>query len=268
MWRQITEYKWEVEMDLGFKGKVALVTGAGSQIGFGKAIALLLAKEGCDTVAITDINLDDAKLTAEAVKALGRKSIAIKADVTNQAEVPAMVKKVIDEYGKIDILINVAGGIMGGGPLEEQNPEIWDKDINLNLYGTMLVSRAVVPYMKKRNYGVIVNIGSGSTHQYGPPHGVGMYAISKAAVDVFTKQLATVEASNGIRVNCVAPGPSPTNFIKAPDKQAVIDMLAKQIPMGRGATQADIANAAVFFASDISGYITGQVLHVSGGSVM
>jgi len=110
-------------MDLGFKGKVALVTGAGSQIGFGKAIALLLAKEGCDAVAITDINLDDAKLTAEAVKALGRKSIAVKADVTNQAKVQAMVKKVIDEYGKIDILINVAGGVMGGGPLEEQNPE-------------------------------------------------------------------------------------------------------------------------------------------------
>jgi NAD(P)-dependent dehydrogenase (short-subunit alcohol dehydrogenase family) len=255
-------------MDLGFKGKVALVTGAGSQIGFGKAIALLLAKEGCDAVAITDINLDDAKLTAEAVKTLGCKSIAVKADVTNQAEVQSMVKKVIDEYGKIDILINVAGGIMGGGPLEEQNPEMWDKDINLNLYGTMLVSKAVVPYMKKRNYGVIVNIGSGSTHQYGPPHGVGMYAISKAAVDVFTKQLATVEANNGIRVNCVAPGPSPTNFIKAPDKQAVVDMLAKTIPLGRGATPEDIAHATLYFASDISGYVTGQVLHISGGSVM
>jgi NAD(P)-dependent dehydrogenase (short-subunit alcohol dehydrogenase family) len=255
-------------MDLGFKGKVALVTGAGSQIGFGKSIALLLAKEGCDVVAITDINLDDAKLTAEAVKALGCKSIAVKADVTNQAEVQAMVKKVIDEYQKIDILINVAGGIMGGGTLEKQNPEMWDKDINLNLYGTMLVSQAIVPYMKKQNYGVIVNISSGSTHQYGPPHGVGMYAISKAAVDVFTKQLATVEANTGIRVNCVAPGPSPTNFIKAPDKQAVVDMLAKTIPLGRGATPEDIANATIFLASDISSYITGQVLHVSGGSVM
>jgi 3-oxoacyl-[acyl-carrier protein] reductase len=255
-------------MDLGFKGKVALVTGAGSQIGFGKAIALLLAKEGCDAIAITDINLDDAKLTAEAVKALGCKSIAVRADVTNQAEVQEMVKQVIAEYGKIDILLNVAGGVLGGDPFEEQNEEIWDKNIALNLKGTMFVSQAVVTYMKKQKCGVIVNIGSGSTHQYGPPHGVGMYAMSKAAVDVFTKQLATVEVGSGIRVNCVAPGPSPTNFIKAPDKQAVVDMLAKEIPMGRGATQADIANAAVFLASDISGYITGQVLHVSGGSVM
>jgi len=256
-------------MDLGFKGKVALVTGAGSQIGFGKEISLLLAKEGCDAVAVSDINLDDAKLTTEAVKALGCKSIAVKADVTNKAEVQAMVEKVIAEYGKIDILLNVAGGVLGGGPFEEQNEEIWDQNIALNLKGTMFVSQAVIPHMKKQNYGVIVNISSGSTHQYGPPHGVGMYAISKAAVDTFTKQLATVEAGSGIRVNCVAPGPSPTNFIKAPDKQAVVDMLAKkEIPMGRGATQADIANAAVFFASDISGYITGQVLHVSGGSVM
>ncbi len=253
-------------MDLGFKGKVALVTGAGSQIGFGKAIALLLAKEGCDAVAVNDINLDDAKLTTEDVKALGCKSVALKADVTNKDEVQEMVKKVIGEYGKIDILLNVAGAILGGGPLEEQQEELWDKEVGLNLYGAMLVSQAVLPYMKKQNYGVIVNIGSGSTHMYS--HGVSTYAMAKAAVDIFTKQLATVEVKSGIRVNCVAPGPSPTNFIKAPDKQAVMDMLAKQIPMGKGTTPADIANAAIFFASDISGDITGQVLHVSGGSIM
>ena len=179
-----------------------------------------------------------------------------------------MVKKVIDEYRKIDILINVAGGVMGGGPYEGQTPELWDKDVRLNLYGAMLVSQAIVPYMKKQKSGSIVNIGSGSSHQYGPPHGVGMYAISKGALDIFTKQLATVEAGSGIRVNCVAPGPSPTNFIKAPDKEAVVDMLAKTIPMGKGATPDDIAYATLYFASDISGYVTGQVLHVSGGSVM
>ena len=97
-------------MDLGFKGKVALVTGAGSQIGFGKAIALLLAKEGCDAVVVNDINLDDAKKTAEAVKALGRKAIAIKADVTKKAEVQEMVKKALAEFKKIGILANVTGG--------------------------------------------------------------------------------------------------------------------------------------------------------------
>ncbi len=253
-------------MDLGFKGKVALVTGAGSQIGFGKQIALLLAKEGCDAVAVTDI-IDDVKITAEDIKKLGKKSIAVKADVTNRDEVQAMVKQVIDAYKKIDILCNVAGGIASRVPYDQAKTADWDKDIRLNLYSIMLMCQAVLPYMKEKKSGAIVNIGSGSTRMYG--HGAGnTYAIAKAGVDTFTKQLAFNEAKNGIRCNCVAPGPAPTNFVPGPDKQAVVSMMAKTIPMGRGATQADIANATAFFASEISGYITGAVLHVSGGSVL
>jgi 2-hydroxycyclohexanecarboxyl-CoA dehydrogenase len=253
-------------MDLGFKGKVALVTGAGSQIGFGKAVALLLATEGCDAVAVTDIDQEGAEKTAEAIKKLGCKSIAVKADITSPAEVQAMVKKIADEYGKIDILANVAGAVLGYGPLEQQDTGTWDKNVHLNLYGTMLVTQAVLPLMKEQKYGTIVNIGSGSTHMYS--HGVNMYAMSKAGVDLFTKQLAWTEVKNGIRVNCIAPGPSPTNFIKAPDKNAVMEMQLKTVPMGKATTPQDIANATAFFASDISGDITGQVLHVSGGAVM
>jgi len=254
-------------MDLGFKGKVALVTGAGSQIGFGKQIALLLAREGCDAVAVTDINVDDAKLTAEEIKKLGKKSIAIKADITNLADVTALIKKVTDEYKKIDILCNVAGGIASRAPYDKAKPEDWDKDIRLNLYSIMLTCQAVLPHMQEKKAGAIVNIGSGSTRMYA--HGTGnTYAISKAGVDTFTKQLAFNEAKNGIRCNCVAPGPAPTNFIPGPDKQGIINMLAKTIPMGRGATQTDIANATIFFASEMSSYITGAILHVSGGSVL
>jgi NAD(P)-dependent dehydrogenase (short-subunit alcohol dehydrogenase family) len=253
-------------MDLGFKGKVALVTGAGSQIGFGKAVALLLATEGCDAVAVTDIDQEGAEKTAEAIKKLGCKSIAVKADITSPAEVQAMVKKIADEYGKIDILANVAGAVLGYGPLEQQDTGTWDKNVHLNLYGTMLVTQAVLPLMKEQKYGAIVNISSGSTHMYS--HGVNMYAMSKAGVDLFTKQLAWTEVKNGIRVNCIAPGPSPTNFIKAPDKNAVMEMQLKTVPMGKATTPQDIANATAFFASDISGDITGQVLHVSGGAVM
>jgi NAD(P)-dependent dehydrogenase (short-subunit alcohol dehydrogenase family) len=253
-------------MDLGFKGKVALVTGTGSQIGFGKQVALLFAREGCDAVAVTDVDLEGAEKTAEAIRKLGRKSIAVKADVTSKAEVQAMVKKVKDEYGKIDILANVAGAVIGYGTLEQQDTETWDKNIHLNLYGTMLVTQAVLPLMKEQKHGSIVNIGSGSTHMYS--HGVNMYAMSKAGVDLFTKQLAWTEVKNGIRVNCVAPGPSPTNFIKAPNKDAVMEMQLKTVPMGKATTPDDIANATAFFASDISGDITGQVLNVSGGAVM
>ena len=264
-------------MDLGFKGKVALVTGAGSQVGFGKETALLLAREGCDAVPVTDINLEDAEKTAEAVRALGAKSVAVRADITESAEVDAMVNRVLDEYGRIDILCNVAGGILhkDNVPIDEQDPEIWEKQLKLNLIGTMNVTKAVVPAMRGRKYGVIVNVGSGSTHQYGM--GVGTYAMSKYAIDLFTRQLAFVEGP-GIRVNCVAPGPAPTNFgailregrpqLPPEEMEKTRAAMLGNFPLGRMGTAADIANATVLLASDVTGYATGQVFHVSGGSVM
>ena len=265
-------------MDLLFQGKVALVTGAGSQVGFGKETALLLAKEGCDSVAVSDINLEDVEKTAIAVKEFGRNSIAVKADITQKAEVDAMVNRVIDEYGKIDILCNVAGGIIhkDNVPIDEQDPTIWEKQLKLNLVGTMNVSKAVVPAMRAQKYGVIVNIGSGSTHQYAM--GVGTYAMSKYAIDLFTKQLAFVEGKSGIRVNCVAPGPAPTNFgailredmpkLPPEEMEKMRAAMLGTFPLGRMGTAADIANATVILASDVTSYVTGQVVHVSGGSVM
>ena len=265
-------------MDLGFNGKVALVTGAGSQVGFGRETALLFAKEGCDVVAVTDVNLEDAEKTAHAVRALGVKSIALKADITNSREVDAMVGKVVEAYRKIDILCNVAGAILhkDGVPIDQQDPAVWEKQLKLNVIGTMNVTKAVVPQMRTNNYGVIVNIGSGSTHQYSM--GVGTYAISKYALDLFTRQLAFAEGKNGIRVNCVAPGPAPTNFGAilregvpqlSPEeaKKARAAMLGN-FPLGRLGTAADIARATVIFASDVTSYVTGQVIHVSGGSVL
>ena len=265
-------------MDLGFKGKAALVTGAGSQVGFGKETALLLAKEGCDAVAVSDINMEDVEKTAAAVKELGCKCIAVKADITDRKEVDAMVKKVLDEFGKIDILCNVAGAILhkDGVPIDEQDPEVWEKQLKLNLIGTMNVSKAVVPGMRERKYGVIVNIGSGSTHQYAM--GVGMYAMSKYAMDLFTKQLAFVEGGVGIRVNCVAPGPAPTNFgailredppkLPPEEMEKMRAAMMGSFPLGRMGTADDIAKATVLLASDVTSYVTGQVLNVSGGSVM
>jgi NAD(P)-dependent dehydrogenase (short-subunit alcohol dehydrogenase family) len=265
-------------MDLGFKGKVVLITGAGSQVGFGRETALLMAREGCESIAVTDINQEDVEKTAAALKGAGCKAIAVKADITKKAEVTAMVNKVIETYGRIDILCNVAGAILhkDNTPLEVQNEEVWARQINLNLFGTMLVTQAVLPYMKKQKYGVIVNVGSGSTHQYNM--GVGMYAMSKAAIDVFTKQLAKTEATSGIRVNCVAPGPASTNFgavlreglppqTEEQMKQAR-ERMAQIIPLGRRGNAADIANFIAFMASDVTSWVTGQVFHVSGGSVM
>jgi NAD(P)-dependent dehydrogenase (short-subunit alcohol dehydrogenase family) len=265
-------------MDLAFGGKTALVTGAGSQVGFGKEIALLLAEEGIDAVAVTDIDPEGAEKTAEAVRRLGCKSIAVQADITDNAAVKAMVAAVVDTYGRIDILCNVAGAILhkDGVPIEQQDPTMWEKQFKLNLIGTMNVTQAVVPLMREQKYGVIVNIGSGSTHQY--QMGVGTYAMSKYAMDLFTKQLAYVEAKYGIRVNCVAPGPAATNFgavlregePELPPEEAEARRAAflGAFPLGRMGTARDIANATVFMASDVTSYATGQVFHVSGGSVM
>ena len=262
-------------MDLGFQGKVALVTGAGSQVGFGKETALMLAKEGCEAVAVTDVNGEDAEKTAAAVRELECESIAVQADITNAPEVNAMVQQVIEEYGHIDILCNVAGGILhkDNTLIDKQDPALWEAQMRLCLFGTMNVTKAVIPQMRSQKYGVIVNIGSGSTHQY--RMGVGVYAMSKYAMDLFTKQLAMDEAPN-IRVNCVAPGPADTNFGASRQETPLTPEQAKEMkeamvatmPLGRIGTTKDIAYATVFLASDVTSYVTGQVFHVSGGSVM
>jgi NAD(P)-dependent dehydrogenase (short-subunit alcohol dehydrogenase family) len=265
-------------MDLAFEGKIALVTGAGSQVGFGKQIALLLAGEGIDTVAVSDVDLEGTEKTAAAVRELGRRSIAVQADITDAAAVKTMVTKVVAECGRIDILCNVAGAILHKDfvPIEDQDPGMWERQLKLNVVGTMNVTQAVIPLMREQKCGVIVNIGSGSTQQY--QMGVSTYAMSKSALDVFTKQLAHVEGKNGIRVNCVAPGPAPTNFgaaLREGEAELSPEEALEQkkallgaFPLGRISTVADIANATVFLASDVSSFITGQVLHVSGGSCM
>jgi NAD(P)-dependent dehydrogenase (short-subunit alcohol dehydrogenase family) len=251
-------------MDLGLEGKVALVTGAGSQIGFGRAIALTLAQEGCDVI-VNDINLDDAKKTAAQVEALGRKALAIKADVTKKAKVEEMVEKGLAEFGKIDILVNNAGGITMAGPFLEQKEEDWDKDIDLNLKGTLFCTQAVLPGMTEQKYGKIINISSGSAKLNHPV--VSVYTMIKGSINVFTRNLATMVIGSGITVNCVSPGWSLTNFIKG-DKKELEKNLLPETPIGRGTEPQDIANAVAFLASDVSADIVGQVICVDGGSTM
>lgn len=249
-------------MDLGLKDKVALVTGTGSQIGFGKAIALTMAREGCDVIC-NDIDIEGAKQTAAEVKALGRKAIAIKADVTKSAEVNDMVKTALKEFGRIDILVNNAGHAFARGPFAEQKEEDWDKDINLNLKGVMICAKAVLPNMLERKTGKIVNISSGAAKRGGPF--VEAYGAAKSAVGGFTKSLALAIASQGINVNCIAPAIAVTNFIggkMTPGVQRMID----EIPQKRATVPQDVANMVAFLASDVSAHVTGQMFSVDGGS--
>jgi NAD(P)-dependent dehydrogenase (short-subunit alcohol dehydrogenase family) len=256
-------------MDYGLKGKVALVTGTASQVGMGKAICLTLAQEGCDIVS-TDINLEGAKQTADAVKALGRKCIAFKVDVTKGADVDAMVKAALKEFGKIDILVNNAGGNMiMGTPFLEQNSDMWNKDMALNLYGTMNCSKAVVPGMAERKYGKIINFSSiVAKWSLGGP---GSYAASKAAVLSFTRGLASQFGPSNINVNAIAPGMVNTNFFGALPgnvQTAMFAEVAGMAPLKRNQEVSDIANAVAFLSSDVSRNITGQCIQVDSGLVM
>lgn len=252
-------------MDLALEGKVAIVTGAGSQIGFGRAISLTLAKEGCDIIAV-DIDFDGSQKTAAEVEELGRKSLAVKADVTKKADLEEMVNHTRTKFGKIDILVNNAGAILGGGPFLEQNEELWDRELALNLKSCMLCSQAVLPAMIEKKYGRIVNIASDTAKMVWPM--VAMYNIAKTGVYKFTRDLAKTVVSDGILVNCISPGWSmDTDFMKG-DKKAAEKRFLTETPLGRGTTPQDIANAVAFFASDVSSDIVGQILSISGGSSM
>lgn len=255
-------------MDLGLKGKVAIVTGAGSQVGFGKAICLTLAKEGCDVVA-ADINLEGAQKTAAEIETLGRKSLAVKADVTKKGEIQEMVKQALAKFKKIDILVNNAGAVMTRGKFLEQQEGDWDKDLALNLKATMLCCQAVLPSMLANKYGKIINISSSSARIVHPE--VSMYTIAKGALYIFTRGLAKMYASQGIIVNSVAPGWSlATDFVKGGQemKERIKPMFLQECPLGRGTEPNDIANMVAYLASDLGGDVVGQIYAVDGGCTM
>lgn len=249
-------------MDLGLKGKVALVTGAGSQIGFGKAIALTLAREGCEAVAVNDIDLEGVQKTAEAIEKLGRKSIAIQADISKSQEVKVMVQKVLDTFGKIDILVNNAGAGSPPKPFIETTEEEWDRDIAVNFKGMLNCTKAVLPHMISRRQGKIINITSLGGKTGGPNATV--YSAAKAAEISFTRGLAIEVAPFGINVNSVAPGVGLTNFVRNAPPGA-LDSLIEKIPLKRTTTPDDIAGAVAYLASDISSDVVGQTLSVDGG---
>ena len=251
-------------MDLNLTGKVALVTGAGSQRGMGKAIAMTLAEEGCDVI-VTDIDREGLEKTAAEVEATGRKVIAIKADLTSKREIEEMVATALDKFQKIDILINAAGAGTMDKPFLEKTEEDWDADLNLNLKGVLYCTKAVLPQMIQRKWGKIVNISSCASKLSSPT--VSTYAAAKTGVIGFTRALAGEVARAGVNVNAVSPGVTLTNFISDIDTEKLESFLA-MIPTGKANTAQDIANMVVFLVSDVSANIVGQNFSVDGGMTM
>lgn len=242
--------------------KVALITGATR--GIGKEIALTLAKEGYDISLNYRKENEDLDSTKKQIEELGRKCLAVKADVSSFYECENLVKQTIENFGQIDVLVNNAG-ITKDNLLMRMKEEDFKDVINVNLVGTFNMTKNTISYMMKARQGRIINISSvvGITGNAGQTN----YSASKAGIIGFTKSLAKEVASRNILVNAVAPGFIQTSMTDVL-KDDIKENIAKSIPLKRMGTAKDVANVVKFLVSDDSSYITGQVINVDGGMLM
>ena len=269
--------------EFSLSGKKALVIGARRNMG--KGFALGLAEAGAD-VAVTDINIESGQLKAvsEEIEAMGRKSIFLKTDISSQEEVKKMVDKVMLEFGGIDILMNVAV-MYHMKSVVDLDEESWEQLSNVNLKGYWLTIQEVSPIMKKQGSGSIINLTSRGGLKAHADKAMGNYAIVKSGIAMMTRQYARYLGPHNIRVNAIAPSlveweefPGQENITKKrtsieEEKKEVSDQEKfeawstgpENIPLGRVATFNEMANAAVFLASDASSYINGTILNVDGG---
>ncbi len=246
-----------------FIDKIAIVTGGGR--GLGKATALSLARRGAHIV-IADILSEEAQRTAEEIEAFGRRAIVVKTDITNKVQVDAMVDICLQNFERIDILVNCAGITEPLG-LNDLTLEKWERVLAINLTGVFLCCKAVFPIMTKQRYGKIINIASVAGKRGGGIVGRSAYAASKGGVIAFTKAVAREGAPFGITVNAVCPGFSDTDMTKSisPEQRK---MLIDMVPLGRAGKPQDVAASICFLASDEADFITGEIMDVDGGLMM
>jgi len=262
-------------MDFNLADKTIIVTGGSSNIG--RAIVLAFAKEKCNVV-IADIDEAQGQKVAEEATSLGGKVIAIKTDVTSIDSVTATVKRTIDEFGKLDVLVNNVGWTVDRLFIEKPRSE-WEKEVNINFWGVINCTRAVLDHMIERKYGKIISIGSdaGRMGEYREA----VYAACKGGVIALSKSLARELGRYGINVNVLCPGVTvPENpeyageysMWKGPMAQVFTaeaqEKAARAYPLRRLGKPEDIANAVLFLASDAASFITGQTISASGGYTM
>jgi 3-oxoacyl-[acyl-carrier protein] reductase len=245
-----------------FENKTALVTGASR--GIGRAIALRLASEGANVVVNYNANLEAANSVAGEIAALGRQASIVRADVGNPSDVERLVQGVLEEFSRIDVLVNNAG-ITRDTLIMRMSEDDWDTVLDTNLKSAFLVTKAVLRPMLRQRSGRIVNITSISGVMGNA--GQANYSASKAGLMGLTRSTAREVASRNITCNAVAAGVIDTDIWRGVPEAAIQTML-QIIPAGRKGTPEDIAEAVAFLASDAASYITGQVLHVDGGMVM
>jgi len=270
-----------VTVAIDLSGRVALVTG-GSR-GLGRADALTLARAGAD-VAIADIQLESSEedvsewgalataakeqglvyteQTVEEIRGLGRRGLALRCDVTSREQVDGAVARVVDELGSVDILVNNAGTLDHVAQFHEQSPELWERDLRVNLTGAFNCAQAVWPHMKERGWGRIVNMASVAGTLGG--FGQASYSTTKAGLLGLTKSLALEGGRHGITCNAIVPGVIGTEAFNF-GNPAMNERIVKRTALRRPGEPQEIANAIAFLCSDLASYITGVGLNVSGG---
>jgi 3-oxoacyl-[acyl-carrier protein] reductase len=269
-------------LEIDLSGRVAFVTG-GSR-GLGRADALTLGRAGADVV-IADIQIESdpgkdaerygplaqaarsqglvfAEATADEICGMGRRAAAVKCDVTDRAQVDEAVKRTVDEFGSVDILVNNAGTLDHVGQLADQRPELWERDLKVNLSGAFNCSQAVWPHMKERGWGRIVNMASVAGTLGG--FGQASYSTTKAGLLGLTRTLALEGARHGITCNAIVPGIIGTEAFHFGNAD-MNERMIRRTAMRRPGEPQDIANAIAFLCSDLASYITGVGLNVSGG---
>jgi hypothetical protein len=242
--------------------RAALITGADS--GIGRAVAIAFAREGANVLISYLEEHEDAKETARWVEEAGRKPVLMAGDVADPAHCRALVTRAVDEFGRLDILVNNAAYQMTYQRLDEISDAEWDKTFRTNIYSMFYLSKAAVPHMKPGS--AIVNTSSINAKSPNPT--LLAYATTKGAIANFTAGLAQLLAEKGIRVNCVAPGPIWTPLIPSTMAKEAVENFGKNTPLKRPGQPAELAPAYVLLASDDGSYITGAMIPVTGGRPM
>jgi 3-oxoacyl-[acyl-carrier protein] reductase len=253
-------------MEIRFDNQVILLTGAST--GIGAALARAFGEAGASVVVHYNASPDEAQAVAADIESAGGKALLVQADVTDQEQVKSLFNQTMERFGRIDLLINNAGGLLKRVPTDEIPDELYERVMNLNMTSLFQLCRLVVPVMKKQGKGNIINVTSIAA-RVGGVGGSIIYGASKGAVSTFTRGLARELAPDNIRVNALSPGVILTPFHERYSTPERIAGIVATIPMGRAGVAEDCVGAVFFLASDkMSAYVTGQIIEVNGGQLM
>ena len=252
-------------IEFRFDSKVVLVTGASS--GIGRATALEFGKWGANVVVNYFKNGEAAQEVVQEIESQGKKAIAVQADVSKKNEVESLIKKSLQEFNRIDVLVNNAGNLIRRVKFMEISEELWDRAVEVNLKSVFLCSQAVVPFMEKQGGGYIINICSGVVHT-GGGYGAVHYAAAKGGVSTLTRGMAKELIGKNIRVNGINPGIIATPLQDTLTPLEIRESFRKKIPLKREGFPEEIAAVAVFLASPYASFIVGEMIEVNGGGIM